>query len=69
MTPEELGERLLAIRRQIPPLREQLKAALVAMDYTQALAFQMEIDALERDADLLEHQARRRIAGRNRRHE
>jgi uncharacterized protein Yka (UPF0111/DUF47 family) len=39
------------------------------MDYTQALAFQMEIDALERDADLLERQVRRRIAGRNRRHE
>jgi hypothetical protein len=49
LTPREHLRRVAAIRQQLGLAREQLGAALAAMDYGQALAFQIEMDDLEAD--------------------
>ena len=54
MTFRERRERASAIKTEIQAVREWLGVALRSMDYTRALACQMEIDHLHREACQLE---------------
>ena len=49
LTPRGQLQRAVAIRQRIHSARDQLGAALAGMDYEQALAFQIEMDELERE--------------------
>jgi hypothetical protein len=52
----ELRKRSDAFTLQIQATLEQFAAALQSMDYTRALACQIELDHLDRKARQLEHQ-------------
>jgi hypothetical protein len=54
MTFRERRERAAAVKTEIQAVRERLGVALRSMDYTRALACQMEIDHLHREACQLE---------------
>jgi hypothetical protein len=54
MTPRELREGAAALNSEIKTARGRLADALQSMDYEAALAHQMEIDRLEREARWLE---------------
>jgi hypothetical protein len=49
LTLQERHRQAAAIRQRMRSVREQLDAALTAMDYGQALAFQIEMHHLERE--------------------
>jgi hypothetical protein len=57
LTRRKQAERFIALGHQIQSLRDRMSAALLAMDYEQALALQIEFDSLELEArQLLEYQ-------------
>jgi len=56
MTFRERRERVATVKIEIQAARERLSIALRSMDYTRALACQMEVDHLRRAACQLEHQ-------------
>jgi hypothetical protein len=55
LTRREKAERFIALGHQIQSVRDRLSAALLAMEYEQALALQIEFDSLELEARRLEY--------------
>ena len=55
MTFRERRKRTAAVKSEIHAARERLGTALRSMDYTRALACQIELDHLEREARYLEY--------------
>jgi hypothetical protein len=55
VTFRERRERAAAVKTEIQAVHERLGVALRSMDYTRALACQMEIDHLHREAHQLEY--------------
>jgi hypothetical protein len=60
VTVEERDERAVVVEAEMHTARARLNAAMRSMDYKAALAYQMQLDRLEREAEQLRKLRRRR---------